>query len=127
VPYTVIVRVGPKVERARCATLDDAVDLLERRLTSLGDSAHRPPRRAFRREYEPVAQVAARGELKGPGRLSPGVRAGVDVRGDGSIEAYRGHVQRELIAQEAGESAFAALRRVLTASDAAAPARSPGD
>ena len=116
-PYTVTVRVGPEVQRERCATLDEAVDLLERRLTDLNDTARLPQRRAFMRSYEPVAQVAARGELTGPGRLKPSVRAGADVRGDGSIEAYRGRVARELIAQEPGESPFEALRRALGAGD----------
>jgi len=115
VPYLVTVRVGPKVQRERCETLGAAVDLLERRLTGLDDDVRRPQRRAFMREYEPLAQVAARGELKGPWRLRPSVRAGADVRGDGSIEAYRGRVARELIALEPGESPFDGLRRVLGA------------
>lgn len=114
-PYTVIVRVGPKVTRERCPTLPDAIDLLELRLTNLGDEARRERQRAFAREYEPVAQVSARGELAGPRRLLPRVRAGADVRGDASIEAYVGKVSREVVAQEAGESAFDALRRVLGA------------
>ena len=57
--------------------------------------------------------MSARGELSGPGRLRPTVRAGADVRGDGSIEAYRGKVMREVVKQQRGESAFDALRRVL--------------
>jgi hypothetical protein len=115
VAYTVTVRVGPKVTRERCPTLADAIDLLEMRLTNLGDEARRERQRAFAREYEPVAQVSARGELSGPGRLRPRVRAGADVRGDGSIEAYVGKVRRELIEQEGEESAFDALRRKLGA------------
>lgn len=115
-PYTVTVRVGPKVTQRRVDALPDAVDLLERELCSLGPAARRAPARALTREIAPVAQVAARGELSGPGRIRPRVRAGADVRGDGSIEAYRGKVRREVVAQERGETAFDALRRVLRAS-----------
>jgi hypothetical protein len=113
VAYTVKIRVGPKVTRERSETLSEAIDVLERRLTNLGDEARRGRQQAFAREYEPVEQVAARGELSGPARLRPSVRAGADVRGDGSVEAYLGKVSRELVAQERGESAFDALRRVL--------------
>jgi hypothetical protein len=105
--------VGPRVSRKRVPTLDDAIDALELELRSLGPAARRAPARAFAREIAPVAQVAARGELSGPGRLRPSVRAGADLRGDGSIEAYRGKVQREVVKQQRGESPFDALRRVL--------------
>ena len=111
--YTVTIRVGPKVVRKRVPTLDDAIDVLELELRALGPSARRAPAKAFMREIAPEAQVSARGELSGPGRLRPRVRAGADVRGDGSIEAYRGKVSREVVKQTRGESPFDALRRVL--------------
>ena len=113
--YAVTIRVASQVTRRRVPTLEDAIDVLEMELRALGPSARRAPARAFMREVAPVAQVSARGELSGPGRLRPKVRAGADVRGDGSIEAYRGKVQRDVIEQERGESPFDALRRVLGA------------
>ena len=53
--------------------------------------------------------VVARLELSGPRRL----RAGVDVRGDGSSEAFVGRLRRQVVAQRDGESAYEALRREL--------------
>jgi hypothetical protein len=113
--YTVTIRVGPEVTRSRHGSLDDALDALERELTTLGPAGRRRPQKALTREYEPAAQVAARGELAGPSRINPRVRAGADVRGDGSIEVYRGRVRRELIERERAEAPFDALRRALGA------------
>ena len=115
-PFTVTIRVGPQVTRERVPSLDDAIDLLELRLTTLGPQARRTTQRALAREYEPGEQVAARGEISGPGRINPAIRAGADVRGDGAIEAYRGKVNREPVELERGETVFDGLRRVLGAS-----------
>lgn len=111
--YTLTLRDGPQVSHARFATLAEALDALEERLAGI---AARPPGRPLElhyRTFKPIEQVAARGEVAGPGRLRPAVRAGVDVRGDGSVEAFLGLARRQLVEQRAGESAFDALRRTL--------------
>ncbi|MDP1847950.1 MAG: hypothetical protein Q8K79_09175 [Solirubrobacteraceae bacterium] len=114
-PYTVTIRVGPRITRTRHEELRDAIDSLEVQLTTLGPAARRETRKALTREYSPADQVSARGELSGPSRLRPRVQAGADVRGDGSIEVYRGKVRRAPIAVEPGERPFEALRRTLGA------------
>jgi hypothetical protein len=102
-------RHGATVEHERFDALEDGLEALERRLRALAGEAQRNPVRVLGREFDPVAQVAARGELAGPG-----VRAGVDLRGDGSAEAWTGRWRRRLVATQRGESAYEALRRVLT-------------
>jgi hypothetical protein len=107
--YRLKVRVGPKVERSKHDHLEGALAALAARAEELQRTA---PRRTVDlkvgRRYAPVQQVAARLELSGPGRL----RAGLDVRGDGSAESWTGRLRRELIEQRRGESAIEALRRV---------------
>jgi hypothetical protein len=108
--YKLTVRTGARVERERFAALADALDTMERQgrqLEQRADAAGVGGR--MMRRIEPVQQVVARLELSGPGRL----RAGVDVRGDGSSEGFTGRVRRRLIEQRRGESAYDALRRTL--------------
>jgi hypothetical protein len=107
-PYKLVMRFGPRVEKARFPTLDDALDALGRRMPQV---SRREPRSALGRDYEPVRQVAGRLELHGP----DGTHGGVDVRGDGSAEAYRGWIRKRLIERREGESPVDALRRELSA------------
>jgi hypothetical protein len=110
VAYKLIVRRGAKVERERFGELAPALKAIESRGRELEGEA---PRLAVggrvAQRFAPVQQVVARLELRGPGRL----RAGVDVRGDGSSEGYTGRVRREVVEQHRGESAYDALRRAL--------------
>jgi hypothetical protein len=114
VPWQLTVRASHRVEHARFEALDEALGALEARGRELAGSATGKAVDVKLKQFEPVQQVIARLELAGPERLIPSVRAGVDVRGDGSTEAFRGRVRRRLLVQRPGEDAFAALRRALS-------------
>lgn len=108
--YRVTVRAEAKVRHLQAASLDEALASVERHAREL---AGRPTRQTVdlrMKRFEPVAQVASRVELKGSG-----ARGGIDVRGDGSVEAWTGGWRRRVIEPEKGESAYAALRRALGA------------
>jgi hypothetical protein len=106
--YKLTVRRRGATERERFDALDDALAALEARLDDLAPDSRRRTERALAREIEPVQQVALRGEIAGPG-----VRGGVDVRGDGSAEAFTGRWRRVLVERKPGETAYDALRRAL--------------
>ncbi|HEY1275037.1 MAG TPA: hypothetical protein VGF25_09000 [Thermoleophilaceae bacterium] len=110
--YTVTVRsTGERVRKERERSLDDALRAIERIGRGLERSADAAPAGGgLMRRFEPVQQVVGRIELAGPRRL----RAGVDVRGDGSSEAFTGRVRRRLVEQRKGESPYDALRRALS-------------
>jgi hypothetical protein len=103
--YQIKVRQGPKVKREKRDSLAEALDALERH-------ARTAPRREavdfVSRRFQPGDLIALRVELKGDG-----VRAGLDVHGDGSAIAWTGRMRRIAIEPEAGESPLAALRRTL--------------
>lgn len=111
--WTLTVRAQARVQRARFDTLERALAELEARGRELADEAPRRTVDVKIRRYSPAQQVTGRVELSGPERLLPTVSVGVDIRGDGSTEAYFGRVKRTLIEQRKGEDAYAALRRVL--------------
>jgi hypothetical protein len=109
-PYTVTVRTKAKVRKERYEQLAGALDALEAAGRELEDGASaNPAGGTLIRRIEPVKQVVGRIEVAGPGRL----RAGVDVRGDGSSEAFSGRLRRMLIEQRGSESPYDALRRAL--------------
>jgi hypothetical protein len=107
--YTLTVRRRGGTERDRFETLGEALDELEAWLDRLAASERRGTEHALVREFSAVQQVAARGEVAGPG----GMRGGVDLRGDGSTEAYTGRWRRRLVERRSGETAYDALRREL--------------
>jgi hypothetical protein len=113
-PWKLTVRRGPKVERTRFAELDAALDMAERRVQELAAGSADSSVNAGYRRFAPAEVVAARVELSGPQRLLPSAHAGVDIRGDGSTEAYTGRVRKAHVETCADESISQALRRVLS-------------
>jgi hypothetical protein len=108
--WRITIRHGGTVERERFDSLEGALAELESRGRALQrETRSKPIDTKILGRFEPAQQVAARLELAGP----RGVRAGVDVRGDGSAAAYRGWVRRQLVREEGAESGYDALRRVL--------------
>jgi hypothetical protein len=109
--YTLTIRTSAKVRKKQHRGLAEALQQLEREGRELQEAAHEHPvGGTLIRRLEPVQIVVARLELSGPGQL----RAGVDVRGDGSSEAFVGRLRRRVLAQRSGESAYDALRRRLS-------------
>ena len=107
--WTLTVRDGPRFERSQHDTLAGAVDALAAALKALEPGADRDELRFFSRRIEPSQQVVARLELSGP----RGRQGGVDLRGDGSEEAFSGRWRRRVIERRRGESAAHALSREL--------------
>ncbi len=109
------VRAGSRVERERFDDPAEALEAIEARGRELQRTGPRETVNVRVRRFDPAQQVVARIELSGPERFIANVNGGVDVRGDGSVEAFTGRVRRRVIDQRRGESAYAALRRVLGA------------
>ena len=85
--YRLRVRTTGKVERERYEDRNQALAALERRGLALERTAgSRAVGGKLLRRYEPVQQVVGRIEISGP----EGIQGGVDVRGDGSSEAFTG-------------------------------------
>jgi hypothetical protein len=106
--YTLTLRREGDSERQRFATLDGALDALETEIRAMSQTVRRQTTKSLGREYEPAELVAVRAEVSGPS-----VRGGVDLRGDGSVQAFNGRIRRSVIEPGEGEDPYAALRRVL--------------
>jgi hypothetical protein len=111
--WTLTVRNGPRVERMRFHTLGETLDALERHIEELAPGARRRALQVAGRRYDPARQVAVRAELTGPGGPLARARGGIDLRGDGSAEAYTGRFRRSLVQLHPGESPYEGLRRTL--------------
>jgi hypothetical protein len=108
VSWQVVVRSGPRVQKERAGSLAEALELLETEARVAVNTARRPEIDVRFRRFTPSEQVAVRAELRGPGP-----RAGFDVRGDGSVEAWTGRIRRRVVEPEGDETVYEALRRAL--------------
>jgi hypothetical protein len=116
VSWRLVTRVGGRVEKRTFESAEAALDALEEACRAIASTSRRESVKVAKRTYDPIVQVQARAELRGP----RGATGGVDVRGDGSTEAYTGRFRRRLVEQGKRETAYAALRRALS-SDSVAP------
>lgn len=115
-PWRVSVRSGSRTERQRAESLEEAIDMVEAQVRATAARTELPAVDLRSRRYEPADRVAARAELAGPQRWRPDVRAGLDIRGDGTVRAWTaGGASRAELEPEPGEDAYAALRRALAA------------
>jgi len=108
--WRVTVRDGPRVAKLRAKSLEEALELVEREGRALAAGPGRRTVELRARTFTPQQQVAGRVELRGPG-----VGCGVDVRGDGAVEAWTGRVRRRVVEQRDRESPYDALQRALRA------------
>jgi hypothetical protein len=114
--WRIKVRNGPKVEKYKADGVEEALDIVEREGRVLSAGPGRRPVELRIRTFSPQQQVAGRVELAGPG-----VRAGIDVRGDGAAEAWTGRLRRRVIEQRDRETPYDALRRVVAQSTSVGP------
>lgn len=111
--YVLKLREGPTVSRERCASEQALFDRVEELAREMSDRADRTPVKSMFRDYEAIELVHGRIEVsiaEGPLKRR---RGGIDVRRDGSIEAFIGRTNRSVVEPTPGETIPQALRREL--------------
>jgi hypothetical protein len=116
--WTLTVRDGPRVAHKRFETLAETVAAMERELEELAPAIKRragrsPIDQVVGKSFNAARQVAVRAEITGPGGWLGATHGGIDMRGDGSTEAYTGRLRRKLIELGPDETPYAGLRRAL--------------
>lgn len=108
--FTLTLRREGGTEKQPFDSLESGLDALEMEARAFANTERRGSRTVLKRTYDASQLVPLRVSVTGRR-----VNAGVDVRGDGTAEAWTGRWSRTVVAQQAGESPYAALRRVLGA------------
>jgi hypothetical protein len=112
-PYRVTTRTTGRVQRSAHTELEHALDALEDAVRAAEAGPRARPVDLRARRWAPEDQVQTRVELAGPERWRATTRAGIDVLGDGSLQAWTGAPERQVVEPADGEDACAALRRAL--------------
>jgi hypothetical protein len=99
------------VKHERFASLEEAVEALERRAGQIRSEGPLDEVGSLR-DFEPGQQVHARLELC-TGGLLRGREVGLDVMGDGALVPYTGAVRKRRLEPRDGETAFDAVREAL--------------
>jgi hypothetical protein len=111
--WRLVVRDGATVRKSIWPTLADALDQLQAETV---EASNRPPAQPVDlkvRDFTPRDLVVMRAGVKGPQRLLPKVRCGMDVRGDGSAEPWIGGAGKREVEVRRKETPWLALRREL--------------
>lgn len=109
-------RTGPRVLKERPASIDELFTRTGELLVECVASAPGGEVKAPFRNYDAIEVVHGRIELSiADGRFGSKTRGGIDVRRDGSAEAFLGRTSRSVIESRPGENLVDALRRELLA------------
>ena len=103
-------RHGSDVSHQRFDDLDVALDAVGRLVEAIRAEGPLEPA-SMLRDFAPADQIHARLQISGKGLLRRPT-AGIDVRGDGSVAAYRGGVRREEL--DTAQAPVEAIREALT-------------
>jgi len=110
--WKLTVRNGSDVNRQGYDDLEEAVEAS--RLLAKGIVAEGPMDRVQSlRDFEPAQQIKARIEIAGKGLLRPPT-AGVDIHGDGSLQAFEGAVVRKPLPSGSVKEVFDSIRQSLS-------------
>jgi hypothetical protein len=109
--WKLTIRHGSDVEHEGFDDLDAAIAEMKRRAEGVRAEGPLSPSSALR-DFAPKDQVHARLQISGKGLLRKPT-AGVDVKGDGSLVAFRGTVMREELEPEEQGTPFDAVRETL--------------
>lgn len=119
--FTMSVREGPRFSRIRTNSVEELFEELAFHTDEVSSRADGHSVDAMFKTFEPIERVYGRIEIAGERKcLVSRDRAGIDVRGDGSLEAYLGRTNREVVEPLPGETVVAALRRAWSSADRSA-------